>query len=201
MLLLRVGAGGGGGGGGGLGLEPDMQVPDKQTAIEVAHKLPSSISCMVLELAQERLRAVHASSAALDGRCTQVAAFLLAAAAIAGTMLAGADLAVRTIFCAAISCLLFVVGAAVAFHGVRAEFQHLPGVHSAWWKAALEAKDFSETDARCWIAGLVEDAIKFNCEKDESRARALNWSLRLGVAGGLFVCLAALSRLPWRLPY
>jgi hypothetical protein len=150
---------------------------------------------MVVELAQEKVRSLQLSGAALDQRATQAAAFLLAAAALAGSLLAVETAGSQTKLFAAMSCAFFVIGAACAFSGVRSGKQNVPGIEASWWWAATKLEKFEIADARSWAAGYFEDAVAFNIKEDRNRSKGLNASLWFGLIGGGFVTLAAFSRL------
>lgn len=150
---------------------------------------------MIVELAQEKLKGLQLSGAALDQRCTQAAAFELAAAAISGALLAVDSASCLTKLLAASSCAVFVAGAALAFLGVRSGKQHLPGVEASWWYPAINESTFTEAQARSWIAGYFEDAIIHNIQQDAKRSRGLNASLIASLVAGVLIAAAAFSRL------
>ncbi|HXQ46437.1 MAG TPA: hypothetical protein VN806_07465 [Caulobacteraceae bacterium] len=167
--------------------------PDE--ARKVVRTLPDDISAMVLSLAQAKLSALQLSGSALDQRCTQAASFELAAAAVAGALLATDNASIFTRLFAALAAIAFVSAACFAFGGVRAGKQHLPGINASWWAPALETKDFDLKIARGWAADYYEKAIIFNVSVDKKRSSALDSSLLLSILAGVFVSLAALSRL------
>ena len=165
-------------------------------ATSTVAQLADDVSCMALQLAQDRLAAMQAASATLDSRCAQVAAALLAAAALAASLAVSDRASTIAVIWGSAACILFVVGSAVAFIGVQAAEQQLPGVPASWWAAVPDKTTFSASDARAWLAGRIEDAIIFNDAQDTKRSRALNASLLVGLLGGLAVGVASISQTP-----
>lgn len=149
----------------------------------------------VIELGQERLRAMQAASIAIDQRISQVAAFQLAAAAFAGSLLISDKVAPFTVALAFGACLAFVAGAVLAFRGTAAGKQHLPGLPPSYWKDAPTTKGFDAICAQEWLAMETEGAITFNKAQDEKQAWWLHASLWAGLIGAALVAGAAGSRL------
>jgi hypothetical protein len=170
-----------------------MFTPDVEGARSAARV--AAISTMVVEQGQERLRALQASGAALDQRVTQVAALQLAAAAIAGTLLTGDGAIHPAKVLGAFACLAFVAGALIAFGGMKAGHQQLPGMLPSWWAAAADDPNFDGVHGREWLAAETEKNIAFNCRIDEKRAGWLDASLIVGLGGGLLIVASAFVRL------
>jgi hypothetical protein len=188
---------GGGGAGGANGLSEEsltMPHPDDEKAALAAEGLPEEISRMVVGLGQDRLRAIQSAGLALDARATQVAAIQLAAAAVSGGFGARQDSA-ATLFLAGLACLLFVIGGATAFFGIRACDQQVAGIEPAWWHPALAVKNFDAVAGRMWAAQVTEEMIRQARRVDIQRAKYLDCALWHGLAGAAAICLAAFSRL------
>ncbi len=167
-----------------------------EKAREVSNQVGQKVSSLIVQLAQERLKAQQTAGAALDQRCAQMVGFQLIAVTISATLSRGAD---PTAIFAAIACLVFLSGAIVAaFGGVRPDSQHLPGQNPSWWYGAPQEPKFTLGNANTWISVCAEEMIEFNNKRSDRRARFLDASVWLAVAGGVVLAFAALARL-WTL--
>lgn len=146
---------------------------------------------MIVELGQERLKALQTGGIALDARTTQVAAFQLAAAAFASGLTAAEKVSFSAAALAGLGCLSFVVGSGVAFWGMRSCANQVAGVDPSFWHGALTTPRFNDKLARSWAAEVTEGFIVDARQVDEVRARWLNRSLIAGAVGALSVLAAA----------
>ena len=163
----------------------------KAIARNAAHRAPPESARMIVELGQERLKALQAGGIALDARTTQVAAFQLAAAAFASGLTAGEKVALVAALLAAAGCLAFVVGSGLAFWGMRSCENQVAGVDPSFWSGALVTSRFNDKVARSWAAEVTEGFIVDARKVDEVRARWLNRSLLAGGVGAVLVLAAS----------
>jgi len=145
----------------------------------------------ILEQSDKQIQAVMALLVGLDQRLTQMASFMLAAAAVsAGFAYQVRDLA----FLAGIASTAFAIAGAICFHGMSARSIILPGLRPSAWTNSGELSELSEEDVCYQIAGLNEDIISTLIEVKMQKAAAVNLSLRYGIAGGILMgfsgCLA-----------
>jgi hypothetical protein len=173
----------------------DADSPGQGVKLPCRFTVSDPVSAMIVEMAQEKVRGLQLSGAAIDQRCTQAATFELAAAALSGAFLALESASWDTKRWAAFSCLAFVIGAFFAFLGVWVGKQQLAGVEPSYWFRTKASGPDNVSEARAWIAGYLEDAIDANIKQDKWRSRGLNASLLCAVIGGMFVTAAAFSRL------
>ncbi len=151
---------------------------------------------LILELAKERARAQHAASMALDQRVTQVALLQFTAAALSAALASGSQTPVFAQGLSAIGAVLFVLGAAVCFRGIRSGPGYPPGLPPVWWgDTGSHAEPFVLRHAMCWAAGAIQQAIDANVQEDSIRSRHLNLGLNYAMAGGLMIMAAALFRI------
>lgn len=163
----------------------------QDVARKAAHRAPPESARMIVELGQERLKALQAGGIALDARTTQVAAFQLAAAAFASGLTAADKVSLAAAVLAGLGCLAFVIGSGLAFWGMRSCDNQVAGVDPSFWSGALTPVRFNDKLARSWAAEVTEGFIVDARKVDEVRARWLNRSLVAGGAGAVLVLGAA----------
>ena len=173
-----------------------MDNPER--AREAALKLPQETSVAIVQLGQERLKALQASGTALDARTAQSASIQLAAAAFAGGLIATKDISISVAVLGFLACAAFVIGAAIAFYGITSCHAQVAGIEPEWWFPATEDPEFDEATGRSWAARTTQDMIDFTRNVDERRARYLNRGVFHGISGVILVLLAAFVRL-WSL--
>jgi hypothetical protein len=171
-----------------------MVNPEIDKALQSAYSLPYETSLMIVQLGQERLKALQASGAALDARTTQAAAIQLAAAAFAAGLVSAREISIITAFLGFLACVAFVVGAGIAFYGMYSCKTQVAGIEPSWWFPARSESDFDNRDALSWAAATTQDMIDFTRNVDERRAEFLNFSLMHGIGGGVLVSTAAFAR-------
>ena len=186
--ICRWGAGGGGGGGGGGGLGFDMGETPKEAALRTFWAANPAVQKVIFDQGLTHMQARLQAALALEQRVSQVAALLFAAAAVA----AQTAWAVKgpPAVTAGRATICFVVGALVAFHGVKAGELAIPGADPAWWSRAENISSFTDKDAEYWAVGHMQDAIDSLDKMVIRRSGALNLSLRYGVAAGIFIAIS-----------
>lgn len=164
----------------------------KEDAIQTYWDANRSVQELMLAQAQAHAQARMQMSAALEQRVSATAALLLAAAAVAAQM--AWDLKEGPIVAlAALGAVAFTVGGATTLTGVGAGVLRMPGADPAWWAASRDAiSGFDGPRAECWIIGHYYDTISDLKALAERRANALNFGLRYGLAGSIFLALAAI---------
>lgn len=166
------------------------KVRRKEVARRVAYKAPAESAQLIVELGQERLKALQTGGIALDNRTTQVAAIQLAAAAFAAGLTVSDKISLVGASLAALGCAVFVLGSSLAFWGMRSCENQVAGVDPTFWSGILTAPRFSNKLARSWAADITEDFIVAACAVDVERGRWLDHSLKAGAVGASFIILA-----------
>jgi hypothetical protein len=168
-----------------------MSDPLEDDARAVLDHVDDETAAFIIDMALERARSQQGVSIALDQRITQASYLQLTGAAI-GATLAGIEKGHSSAAgLAAFGSISFVIGAVICFRGVRSDNHQAVGLPPSWWIAVRDYGEFKLTNARCWAAGAIEQAINANAAEDARRARALNMSLRYSIGGALLTCLAA----------
>ena len=168
---------------------------ESEKASEAAALLPEDVSSLILQLAQDRIKALQAASAAIDQRITQMAGFQLTAAALAGTFLVNSKDSFLGGAIALAATVAFLTGLSIAIYAVAKGHQEICGMVPRWWHDATKVDDFSIKDARAWMAGHSQFCIESNSKEDERRLRLMKASLAFGAIGGLCVLLSAGAKL------
>lgn len=163
-------------------------------ARNAAYKAPGEASRLIVELGQERLRALQAGGIALDARTTQVAAFQMAAAAFSATFSVQEKAPPVTAVLAGVGCLAFIAGSALAFWGIRSCTSQVAGVDPSFWHGILSTPRFTDKLARAWAAQVTQEMIDHARRVDDVRGRWLDRSLLSGSLGAILVLLAVVGR-------
>lgn len=174
-------------------LTPKEEAERAATALNAAYKAPVETSRLIVELGQERLRALQTGGIALDARTTQVAAFQMAAAAFSAAFSVQERAPTSTSLLAALGCLAFIAGSALAFWGIRACTSQVPGIDPWFWRELLSTGRFSDKIARAWAAKATQEMIHHAVRVDDVRGRWLDRSLLAGSLGALLILLAVAS--------
>lgn len=162
----------------------------KDLARKAAYNAPAESARMIVELGQERLKALQTGGVALDNRTTQVAAIQLAAAAFAAGLTVTDKITVIGATFAATACIFFVLGSGLAFWGMRSCDNQVAGVNPTFWRDILTTRRFSDKVAWSWAAEVTEAGIIDACAVDRARGGWLDRSLVAGGLGASFIMLA-----------
>jgi len=162
----------------------------KEIARKAAYKAPPESARLIVELGQERLKALQTGGIALDNRTTQVAAFQLAAAAFSAGFTVSETVSVPAATLAGTACAVFLIGSALAFWGIRSCDTQVAGVDPTFWTGILDRVRFTDKLARSWAAEVTEDCIVAACTVDRTRGRWLDRSLIAGAAGASLMIVA-----------
>jgi hypothetical protein len=167
----------------------EQESKKKEAARLATYKAPPATASLIIQLGQERLKALQAGATALDARTTQVAGYQLAAAGFcAGLAATQPDL--TSALLASAGCLSFVLGSALAFFGVHACDTQAAGIEPSYWERVLSTRPFNDRIGRSWIAHSTEACILDAQRVDAARARWLNISLMFGAIGAFAVLCA-----------
>jgi hypothetical protein len=166
-----------------------MAETPKEAAMRAYWGANADVRSIIMAQGQANIQARLQTATALEQRVTQVAALLLAGAAVA------AQIAWATkgpaAFLAGVASIAFAVGGAISFRGVKAGDLAMPGADPVWWSTCENIETFDKEAAENWVIGHMTDSIESLGDMVKRRSGAMNLALIYGAIGGGCVAFSA----------
>ena len=170
-----------------------MTPTTKEEALAAVWAAPDEVRPTLMKQMEIHLAARQQALHALDARVTQAAVILMAAAAVAVTIVLGSDADSAGAKWLAGATVAFAIAGGVCMGALRSNVGVFPGATLGWWNDSPNLGSFSAKDADYALAGYQHKAMDDLARAAERRARTLNLGVRIGFGGALLVGIAAVS--------